>query len=31
MLRITDNEPGMFDRVANQFFVNSGSGEFSYA
>lgn len=29
-LRLSDNKPGLYDTVNNQFYTNSGSGEFSY-
>ena len=29
-LRIADTKPGMYDLVSGQFFVNQGTGEFSY-
>lgn len=29
-LRIADSKPGMYDLVSGQFFVNQGTGEFSY-
>lgn len=29
-LRKSDNKPGMYDLVTGQFFVNQGTGEFSY-
>ena len=29
-LRIADSKPGMYDLVSRQFFVNQGTGEFSY-
>ena len=29
-LRISDNKPGLYDLVNNQFFTNAGTGEFLY-
>jgi hypothetical protein len=29
-LRIADSKPGMYDLVSGQFFVNQGTGEFTY-
>lgn len=30
-LRISDNKPGLYDFVNNQFYTNAGTGEFLYA
>ena len=30
-LRLSDNKPGLYDTINNQFYTNAGSGEFSYA
>jgi len=30
-LRIADNKPGLYDLVNNQFYTNTGTGEFLYA
>lgn len=29
-LRLSDNKPGLYDTINNQFYTNSGSGEFLY-
>jgi len=29
-IRNADNKPGLYDRISNYFFTNSGTGEFSY-
>ena len=29
-LRVSDNKPGLYDTVNNEFYVNQGTGEFLY-